>query len=115
MLCLKAKRRNADGKRMKWLEMIKIQAALGREGTVANELKALKNNVRKNPDCSGLSELIICNHASIPGYFAICLVWESRNLHTAGSLTGLNVSQSLRAFGLVDHSVWVEKEEPSIR
>ena len=97
-------------KLMRWLEMIKIQAAIGEQGTVLKELKALNENVLKNPDCSDLMKIVICAHASIPGNFVICLVWETEYPQTAGSLIGLNVSQSLKAFGLVDHSVWFEKE-----
>ena len=96
---------------MMWLEMIKVQAAIGKEGPVANELKALNQNNLKNPDCSGLIEVVIYTHASVPGHFAICLVWDTEHPQTAGSLIGLNVSQTLKALGLVDHSVWIEKEK----
>jgi hypothetical protein len=94
-----------------WLEMIKIQAAIGKEDSASKELKALNQNVLKNPDCSGLIEVVIYTHASVPGQFAICLGWETEHPQTAGSLIGLNVSQTLKALGLVDHSVWIEKEK----
>jgi len=93
-----------------WLEMIKIQAAIGKQGTVSKELKAVNQNALGNPDASGLIKVVICAHASIPGSFVIFLVWETEHPQIAGSLTGLNLSQSLRTFGLVDHSVWFEKE-----
>jgi hypothetical protein len=96
---------------MMWLEMIKIQAAIGKEGTVSNELKALNQNVVKNPDCSGLTGIIIYNHASVPGHFAICLAWETEYPQSAGSLIGLNLSQTLKALALVDHSVWIEEKK----
>ena len=92
---------------MGWLEIIKIQAAIGKQGIVSEELKALNQNALGDPDCSERIKVVICAHASIPGNFVICLVWETEYPQTAGSLIGLNVSQSLKAFGLVDHSVWV--------
>jgi hypothetical protein len=110
MLYLHKKRKIIEGKLMIWLEMIRTQAALGKEATVESELKALSQNALKNPDQSGLTEIIIYKHASVSGYFAICLVWETEHAQAIGSVTGLNVSQTLKNLGLVDHSVWIQRE-----
>jgi hypothetical protein len=95
---------------MKWLETIKVQIATGFETAMEKELKVLMKDFLTKTRGSGLEEAHIYNHASVPGYFAICLTWETEVSQTTGSLIGLNLSQALKTFGLVDHSVWVEKE-----
>lgn len=95
---------------MKWLETIRVQAASGFETAMEKELKVLTRDLLTKTGGSGLVEALIYNHASVPGHFAICLTWETEDPQITGSLTGLNLSKTLKTFGLVDHSVWVEKE-----
>jgi hypothetical protein len=95
---------------MKWLETIKVQTATGFEKVIEKELKVLTRDLLTNPRRSGLQEALIYNHASVLGHFIICLTWETEYPQTKGSLIGLNLLQTLKAFGLVDHSVWIEKQ-----
>jgi hypothetical protein len=95
---------------MKWLETIKVQTAIGFETAMEKEFKVLMKDLLTKTRSLGLEKAHIYNHASVPGYFAICLTWETEVPQTTGSLIGLNLSQAYKAFGLVDHSVWVEKE-----
>lgn len=93
---------------MKWLEMIKVQASSGQAITTENELIALVSDIQKNPDYPGLLEFVIYCHAMVPGYFSIHLLWNSQHPQTRGSVTALNLAQTLKTCGLVDHSVWME-------
>jgi hypothetical protein len=95
---------------MKWLETIKVQKATGFETAMGKELKVLMKDLLTKTRGLGLEKPHIYNHASIPGYFAIYLRWETEVPQTTGSLLGLNLLQSLKAFGLVDHSVWIQRE-----
>jgi hypothetical protein len=45
----------------------------------------------------------------VPGYFALRLFWNTDTPQTQGSMIGLSLTQALKVFGLVDHSVWIEK------
>jgi hypothetical protein len=76
---------------MKWLETIKVQAAAGQESALEHELEAA-----------------LYSHASVPGHFAIRLFWDTECPQIRGSIVGLSLAESLKAFGLVDHSVWIE-------
>jgi hypothetical protein len=97
---------------MKWVETIKVQAAAGFEMAMEKKIKVLTRDLlAKNTGGSGLVEALIYNHASVPGHLAICLIWKTEDPQTTGSLIGLNLSQTLKTFGLVDHSVWVEKQK----
>jgi hypothetical protein len=93
---------------MRWLETIKVQSATGKEKTTENELTILVREIRKNTDRQGLRAATVSSHASVPGYFALRLFWDTDDLQASGSLLGMNLTQSLKAFGLVDHSVWIE-------
>jgi hypothetical protein len=93
---------------VKWLEMIKVQVSSGQEITTKNELISLVYDIQKNPDYPALVEFVIYCHALVPGYFYIHLLWDSKHPQTRGSFAGLNLTQTLKTFGLVDHSVWME-------
>jgi hypothetical protein len=93
---------------MKWLETIKVQSATGKEKTTENELSILVREIRKNTDRQGLQEAAVSNHASVPGCFALRLFWDTDDPQSRGSLLGMSLAQSLKIFGLVNHSVWIE-------
>ena len=93
---------------MKWLETIKVQSATGKEKTTENELAILLREIRKNTERKGLREASVSSHASVPGCFALRLFWDTDDPQSSGSLLGMSLAQSLKIFGLVNHSVWIE-------
>lgn len=93
---------------MKWLEMIKVQASSGQTITTKNELIALVSDIQKNLDYPGLLEFTTYCHALVPGAFSIHLSWNSPYPQIRGSVAGLTLAQTMKVFGLVDHSVWME-------
>ena len=94
--------------RMRWMEIIRLQSAIGKELIAANELEGLVTEVEKNPEWPGLKEAIASTHAIIPGCFCLSLLWDTDRVQAGGSLIGIRISQSLKTLGLVDHSVWME-------
>ena len=95
---------------MKWLEVIKVQTASGLESRTEEELAALAKDVLNNQSSSGLLETVLYSHASIPGCFAMQLIWDTDTPNIQGSLLGLRLTQNMKSFGMVDHSVWIGKE-----
>jgi hypothetical protein len=93
---------------VKWLEMIKVQASSGQAITSNDELIVLVSDIQHNPDYPGLLEFVIYRHALVPDCFFIQLLWDSPHPQTRGSVAGLNLAQTLKTSGLVDHSVWME-------
>jgi len=93
---------------MRWLETIKVQSATGKEKTTENELTMLVREIRKNTAHQGLRAATVSRHTSIPGCFALRLLWDTDDLQASGSLLGVSLAQSLKVFGLVNHSVWIE-------
>jgi len=100
--------RRKEIKIMRWLETIKVQSATGKEKTTESELTTLVHEIRKNTDRQGLWEAAVSSHASVPGCFALRLFWDTGDPQPRGSLLGMSLAQSLKVFGLVDHSVWIE-------
>jgi hypothetical protein len=96
--------------RMRWMETIKVQSATGKEHTAEHELTVLAREIQENPDPQGLWEAAVWSHATVPGCFALRLFWDTHDPQPRGSLLGMSLAQNLKAFGLVDHSVWIEKE-----
>ncbi|MBW1676829.1 MAG: hypothetical protein JRJ79_09530 [Deltaproteobacteria bacterium] len=93
---------------MRWMETIKIQSATGKEQITVNELIALAQKVQKSANGQVLRDAMVFCHASVPGYFALKLFWNTDTAQTRGSMIGLSLTQALEAFGLVDRSVWIE-------
>jgi len=93
---------------MRWMEMIKVQSATGKEHTAEHELTALARTVQKNPGRQGLREAAVSIHATVYGCFALRLYWDTDDPKPSGSVLGMSLAQSLKAFGLVDHSMWIE-------
>jgi hypothetical protein len=40
---------------------------------------------------------------------ALHLYWETEQPEKNGSALGLHLSQALKEFGLIDHSIWIEE------
>jgi hypothetical protein len=93
---------------MRWMETIKVQSAIGEEHTAEHELTLWARDVQKDPGRQGLREAAVSSHATVYGCFALRLFWETDDPKPSGSVLGISLAQSLKAFGLVDHSVWFE-------
>ena len=54
---------------MKWLEMIKVQTATGHKSMAEDELRSMIEDIRKSFNTPDLLEIVLYDHASIPGCF----------------------------------------------
>ncbi len=89
---------------MRWMEFIKVQ-------TVKKNIAAkLLNLVHECKTCQGLLEAKVFNNASVDD-LSLCLHWKTDVPDRHGSPLGLHLSHTLKKYGLVDHSVWVERDE----
>ena len=96
---------------MRWMETIKVQSASGKEQITEKELLILSREIEKNPERQGLIQIIVSNPSLVPGLFAIRVFWDTDDPQPRGSLLGMNLSQHLKTYGIVDHSVWVETKQ----
>ena len=91
---------------MKWIEIIRVQAAGTQEQATLLEFTA---DLKKIP---GLVEVDVYDQASAYGDFAVLLQWDTEQPQQEGSMEGLNLKQILKTFGLVNHTVWIVRENP---
>lgn len=89
---------------MKWMEFIKVQTT---KSILVTKLLSL---IEGCSQCRGLLEAKAFQHASVDDC-SLCLRWDTDKPELEGSSIGVYLSNSLKQYGLVDHSVWVEQEE----
>ena len=92
---------------MVWMEMIRLRTTEGHSEAALGLLNHSINNLASEP---GLVQIHVYNSASFRNDLALSLVWDTHVPHRQGSRTGLSISETLNTFGLVEHSIWVEKE-----
>jgi hypothetical protein len=91
---------------MKWLEVIKLRSAGKGSGSLEEFLGSI-NRLSQN----GLVGIETYRHASLEMDWSVHLFWDSERPEQNGSALGLRFARALKEFGLVDHSIWIEKEK----
>lgn len=91
---------------MKWLEVIKLRS-VGRDSGLLEELLLSIDRSRQDERV----EMKTYRLAALETDLSVHLHWESGWPEKNGSALGLRVAQALKEFGLVDHSVWIEREK----
>lgn len=89
---------------VKWMEFIKVQTTAP---LVVTRLLGLLEGCSQ---CPGLLEAKVFHNASVDDC-SLCLRWDTDRPEPLGSSIGVFFSTSLKQYGLVDHSVWIEQEE----
>ena len=89
---------------MKWVEIVKLRSV----GNAPEPLKTFLSEVSRNGQ-SGPTEMRIYRHAGWETDWALHLYWESEKPLQDGSVLGVRLSQALKEFGPVDHSMWIEE------
>jgi hypothetical protein len=92
---------------MLWMEMIRLRTTHAQLENVAG---LLLDTVRRAVGEAGLVRIHMYNSASYQTDLALSLTWDTNSFHHEGSRAGLSISEALRTFGLVEHSIWVEKD-----
>jgi hypothetical protein len=89
---------------MIWMEFIKVQSAR------TNVAVLLKNFVLECKQSKGLLDAKVFVNSMVEDC-SLCLLWKTDKAEILGSSPGLHLSKTLKKYGLVDHSVWLENEE----
>ena len=93
---------------MIWMEFIKVQTA---QSNVHEMLTSFVAECRK---CKGLLDAKVFTHTMVDDC-SLCLLWKTKQYDPQGSNVGLHLTNTLKKYGLVDHSVWLEKDEKEER
>lgn len=92
---------------VRWLEVIKLRVAGNGEGL----LDELFQQMDKAGQDRGLVEIKAYRHAALETDLSLHLHWESYRAEQNGSALGLRLAQTLKEFGLIDHSIWIEGQK----
>ncbi len=90
---------------MKWIEVIKISVAENRRAALENQIESVMNNINREES----TDTVKLYYNLLDGELSIHLCWNSGGAQPRRSNTGLCLAHLLREFGLISHSVWVEK------
>ena len=72
--------------------------------------RLILDNVGHAAGESGLLRVHMYHSANYQTDLALSLSWETDAMQQGGSRAGLSISEALKSFGLVEHSVWMERE-----
>lgn len=91
---------------MKWLEIIEIRITGKDHNLVESYLKQLVEELNKNngPKMKVFSKL------DLETDFSIHLGHDQDSIHDYGSGLGQHLASTLKDFGMVNHSVWLQKK-----
>lgn len=92
------------------LEWIQVQAASAQEENLEKELFGIIRDLRRNPETVGLFRVDSFRHVSLAGCFLILLKWETDAPLHQGSILGIRLKETMKTFGLVNHSVWINQD-----
>ena len=91
---------------MKWLEIIKLRASGNSEDLRAQLLQSIADVNQQG----GSVRINAYRHAALESDLSLHLHWQSERSDELGSTLGLQLARSLKEFGLIDHSLWIEEE-----
>lgn len=91
---------------MKWLEIIEIRSVGNKRAVMESQLQSLINEVKQETRQPAVK---VYSHITVETDFSIYLYNDSKRTDVSGSPLGQRLASALKEFGLVNHSVWVEK------
>ena len=96
---------------MKWLEIIELRSAGRNRTLLESQLQnVISNEVNQVPKQQTIK---VYNHLAVETDFSIHLLHDSKEADIGGSPLGLRLASALKEFGLVNHSIWVERHNGS--
>ncbi|MFC1557062.1 hypothetical protein ACFL6I_06240 [candidate division KSB1 bacterium] len=91
---------------MKWIEIIELRSADSNRELLETHLQKLTNEMDKEKVKQAIK---VYTRVMIDTDFSIHLFHDSNKVENSGSALGLRLVSALKAFGLVNHTVWVER------
>ncbi len=90
---------------MKWVEIIYLRSAGSRQKHLIDELKDQTEAIRQSPDITNME---IFHRHNLDSDLMIMIQGESTAAHHKENGLGLHLESLLKAFGLVNRSLWME-------
>jgi hypothetical protein len=100
---------------VKWVEVIQVRSTGCNKNFLKSELLKL---IEENKKITKQHEVMAYGRVLVDTDYTIQIFHETANVEKDGSSLGLRLVSALKAFGLVNHSVWIalyNKENEDIR
>jgi hypothetical protein len=94
------------GKIMKWLEIIELRTVNRNQDLLKSQLRNLINKTEQEAKKQTIK---VYSRVMVDTDFSIHLFHDLKKVENSGSPLGLRLASALKEFGLVNHSVWVER------
>ena len=94
--------------KMKWIEIIEIRSAGKTQKELETHLQELIHQVEEKTETQTVK---LYTHMMINTDFCIHLVHNSGHPKNRGSSLGIRLVSALKFDGLVNHSIWIEKQK----
>ncbi|UCF84188.1 MAG: hypothetical protein JSV50_00710 [Desulfobacteraceae bacterium] len=91
---------------MKWLEIIELRSVGNKRTVMELQLNSLIDEVIQKTSQQAIK---VYSHITVETDFSIHLHNDSKSADNDGSPLGQRLVSALKEYGLVNHSVWVEK------
>jgi hypothetical protein len=89
---------------MKWIEIIELRLSdAHREKTQSMLNKLINDAAREGNDLA----VEVYRNADVSNGFSIHLTHDTKKVDNGGSQLGLSIAASLKAYGLVNHTIWL--------
>ena len=93
---------------MKWMEVIQVRTVDGNRKRLESQLRNLIDEVGKDGKIEAIRSY---TRVLIDTDFSVQLLHDSEYVRQSGSRLGQCLASALKAFGLVNHSVWAEMKK----
>jgi len=92
---------------MKWTEVIELRSVDSNREQLESKLRNLIAQADKETEKQAIKAY---SRAAINTDFRIHLFHDSEKVENGGSRLGLRIASALKAFGLINHSLWIEMD-----
>lgn len=89
---------------MRWIEVIQLRSTGCDKDLLKTELLGLVN---ENDRITGKQTMKVYSRVLVDTDYTIQIIHKTKNVEENGSPLGLRLASALKAFGLVNHSLWV--------
>ncbi|KAA3612011.1 MAG: hypothetical protein D8M58_19890 [Calditrichaeota bacterium] len=91
---------------MNWLEIIELRSTHSNKSFVKLQLNEMVKEVNKK---SRTKIIMMYNRLAVDGDFQIHLLHKSKEADINGSPLGAQLVSTLKEYGLINHSVWIQR------
>ena len=92
---------------MKWIEVIQLRSVVSNRKRLESKLQKLISEVDRKPKKHSIK---IYNRERIDTDICIVLFHDREKVEIGGSRLSLCLVAALKEFGLVNHSIWIERK-----